>query len=52
MKQTPTTLNRIGQALKLPFNLFADEPDHVLERLEEMHKSMPSTLPEKRFFKH
>jgi len=48
----PTTLDRIGRAVKLPFSLFADEKDHVVKRLEEMHIHMPETLPQKRFFKH
>ena len=52
MKMQPTTLGRFGSAMKLPFNIFADEEDRVLTRLEELHKSLPDQLPEKRFFKH
>ncbi|WP_323035375.1 hypothetical protein [Pararhodobacter sp.] len=52
MRTHPTTLSRLGKAVKLPFNIFADEEDRVMMRLDEMHKTMPSTLPEKRFFKH
>lgn len=52
MKAQSTALGRLGAAVKLPFNIFADDEDRVLTRLDEMHKSMPETLPEKRFFKH
>ncbi len=52
MRVQSTTLGRLGNAVKLPFNIFADEEDRVLMRLDEMHKTMPETLPEKRFFKH
>jgi len=52
MKAQPTTLGRFGYAVKLPFNIFADDEDRVLTRLDEMHKTMPETLPAKRFFKH
>jgi len=52
MKSQPSTLGFFGQAIKLPFNIFADEEDRVLTRLEELHKSLPDQLPEKRFFKH
>lgn len=53
MKATPATgFGFFGSAMKLPFHLFADEDDRVLSRLDEMHKSMPQTLPEKRFFRH
>lgn len=53
MKSMPDALNRLGQTGKFPFNLFAThEPDRFTERLEELHKSVPNTLPEKRFFKH
>jgi len=52
MKAQPTTLGRLGNAVKLPFNIFADEEDRVMMRLDDMHKTMPVTLPEKRFFKH
>lgn len=47
---TPAT--RFGHAFKLPFNIFADDEDRVLARLDELHKSVPASLPEKRFFKH
>lgn len=52
MKAQSSAFGRFSSAVKLPFNIFADEEDRVLMRLEEMHKSMPETLPEKRFFKH
>lgn len=52
MKIQPTAFDRIGQAVKLPFNLFADDEDRVLARLDEMLEATPKTLPEKRFFKH
>ena len=52
MKSQPTTFGFLGQAVKLPFNIFADEEDRVLARLEDLHKSLPDQLPEKRFFKH
>ncbi len=52
MKSQPNTLGFFGQAIKLPFNLFADDQDRVLARLDEMHKDLPETLPEKRLFKH
>ena len=52
MKSQPTTFGFLGQTVKLPFNIFADEEDRVLARLEDLHKSLPDQLPEKRFFKH
>jgi len=53
MKSMPDSLAKLGQTGKFPFNLFAtQEPDRFSERLEELHKSVPNTLPEKRFFKH
>lgn len=52
MKSHHSTLGFLGQAVKLPFNIFADEEDRVLARLDEMQRSQPDTLPEKRFFKH
>jgi hypothetical protein len=53
MKHMPEALSKLGQTGKFPFNLFATpEPDRFTERLEELHKSVPDTLPEKRFFKH
>ena len=52
MKSHQTTFGFLGQAVKLPFNIFADEEDRVLARLDELHQSLPETLPEKRFFKH
>jgi len=53
MKSMPDSLAKLGQTGKFPFNLFAtQEPDRFTERLEELHKSVPNTLPEKRFFKH
>jgi hypothetical protein len=52
MKTQPSALDRLGYAVKLPFNIFADDEDRVLERLDTMHRTMPDTLPEKRFFKH
>lgn len=41
-----------GQAVKFPLNLFAEDESKVNERLAELHRQLPSTLPEKRFFKH
>lgn len=55
MRTMPEAINRLTSSGKFPFNLFAaQEPDdeRFNERLEELHKSLPSTLPEKRFFKH
>lgn len=52
MKTQPTAFDRISYAIKLPFNIFADDEDRVLTRLDEMHKAMPQSLPAKRFFKH
>jgi len=53
MRSMPEALNKLGQNGKFPFNLFAThEPDRFTERLEDLHKSVPNTLPEKRFFKH
>ena len=52
MKPQQSALGFFGQAMKLPFNIFADEEDRVLARLDELHKDLPETLPEKRFFKH
>lgn len=52
MRVQSSTFGRISNAVKLPFNIFADEEDRVLARLDEMHKMMPDRLPEKRFFKH
>lgn len=52
MKSHQSMFGYLGQAVKLPFNLFADEEDRVLARLDEMHRDLPAALPEKRFFKH
>lgn len=52
MKPNTTALGLLGQAVRLPFNIFADDEDRVLARLDDMHKDLPETLPEKRFFKH
>jgi hypothetical protein len=52
MKSQNATLGFFGRTMKLPFNIFADEVDRVLARLDDMHKSLPDALPEKRFFKH
>lgn len=52
MKTPSTPLGLLGQAVKLPFNIFADDEDRVLTRLDDMHRTMPPTLPEKRFFRH
>lgn len=51
MRSQPTPMGRLGRAVKLPFNIFADDEDRVLERLDEMQMQVPNTLPEKRFFK-
>lgn len=52
MKSHQSMFGYLGQAVKLPFNIFADVEDRVLARLDEMHRDLPKTLPEKRFFKH
>ena len=52
MRAQRTPLGRLGDAVKLPFNIFADEEDKVLMRLDEMHKSVPDQLPVKGFFRH
>lgn len=55
MKSMPEALNKLAASGKFPFNLFAtppSEPDRFTERLEELHKTVPNTLPEKRFFRH
>tara|TARA_R110002124_G_scaffold95963_2_gene240253 strand:- start:4313 stop:4504 length:192 start_codon:yes stop_codon:yes gene_type:complete len=52
MRAQRTPLGRLGDAVKLPFNIFADEEDKVLMRLDEMHKSVPDQLPAKGFFRH
>jgi hypothetical protein len=55
MRAQRTPLGRLGDAMKLPFNIFADEEyddDKVLMRLDEMHKSVPDQLPAKGFFRH
>ena len=52
MKTQSNTLGWFGQAVRIPFNIFADVEDRVLTRLDEMHRSLPDTLPEKRFSKH
>lgn len=53
MKQIQTSpAARFGHGFKFPFNIFADDEDRVLTRLDDLHKSVPSELPEKRFFKH
>lgn len=51
MRTQPSIANRVGRAVKLPFNIFADDEDRVLQRLDEMQMTTPNTLPEKRFFK-
>ncbi|MCB1389895.1 MAG: hypothetical protein KDK12_12265 [Rhodobacteraceae bacterium] len=45
-------LELLGQAVKLPLNLFVDDEKKVYDRLDELHSHLPDTLPEKRFFKH
>lgn len=52
MKTPTSALDRLGYAVKLPFSIFAEDEDRMIERLDAMHRSMPATLPEKRFFKH
>lgn len=53
MKHMPEALNKPVPGGKFPFSLFATtEPDRFTERLEMLHKSVPNTLPAKRFFKH
>lgn len=51
MRTLPRTLSRLGLNGKLPFNLLADD-DRFHERLEDLHKTVPSILPQKRFFRH
>lgn len=52
-QQTPEK-SRFGS--RFPFNLFGErrEPgnDRFADRLEALHKSVPGTLPERRFFRH
>jgi len=45
-------LDLLSHAMKLPMNLFADDEKRVLDRLDDLHRHLPDTLPEKRFFKH
>ncbi len=52
MKTPLSALEFIGQAVKLPFHLFADDEKRVMERFDDLHKQLPDTLPAKRFFKH
>lgn len=52
MSLQQTALDLIGQAVKLPMNLFADESRKLNERFDALHRDLPDTLPEKRFFKH
>lgn len=51
MRTQQSIVGKVGRAVKLPFNIFAEEEDRVLQRLEEMQMNTPNTLPEKRFFK-
>ena len=52
MRTTQSTLSAFGHSIKLPFNIFADDEDRVLARLDDLHKSVPTHLPKKVFFKH
>lgn len=52
MTVQPSAFDRLSNAIKLPFNIFADDKDRVMQRLDEMHNSMPDTLPKLRFFRH
>lgn len=52
MKTMPETIGKLISAGKFPFALFASDDSRINERLDELHRSVPSTLPEKRFFKH
>ncbi|MCA0203732.1 hypothetical protein [Pararhodobacter sp.] len=52
MTFSQAALDLLGQAVKLPLNLFADDEKKVYDRLDELHRHLPDTLPEKRFFKH
>lgn len=45
-------LELLEHAVKLPLNFFADDEKKVLERYDSLHRHLPDTLPEKRFFKH
>jgi hypothetical protein len=52
MTLSQAALDLLGQAVKLPLNLFSDDEKRVYDRLDDLHRHLPDTLPEKRFFKH
>lgn len=52
MTFSQAALDLLGQAVKLPLNLFAEDGQKVFDRLDDLHRHLPDTLPEKRFFKH
>ena len=49
MRTLPQSLTKLSGFLSMT-PLFDDE--RYLQRLEDLHKSVPQVLPEKRFFKH
>ena len=49
MRTLPQSLTKLSGFLAMT-PLFDDERYH--QRLEDLHKSVPQVLPEKRFFKH
>ena len=51
MRQSPRPLLGLNLTGKLPFGLFTSD-DRFHERLEDLHRSVPSVLPSKRFFRH
>lgn len=52
MSINKTAKGLLSQALSLPMNLFADDESRVLARLDDLHRNLPATLPQKRFFRH
>lgn len=56
MRLIPRNPETARSGPRFPLNLFADRrelgSDRFADRLEALHKSVPGTLPEKRFFKH
>ena len=47
-----TALELLGQAVKLPLHLFADDYRKVHDRLDALHNTLPDSLPTRRFFRH
>lgn len=48
----PETLGKLISSGKFPFALFSGDDNRINARLEELHRSVPCALPEKRFFRH